>query len=284
MAVKKGNIVVLDACTLIHLFCTDVQKQSMLRSLLKDQQIFIPDMVYNEAKKNADKLDDADQKLYVQGCLSQAHIWAERISDEEIRRDLSDQGMDELVTFTKHPHRDNGELFSVMLAAIKSREKQQYVHFFTDDYPAQDEFSSYYRLQQIGMIGDTADYLVYLYWMHSNFSKEDLLKRLQDLKAEYSLPFVNFLKKLKETIEVVPYRETKKGKLGLWVSNVEHGYYNGNQDELKQGLENLKTSDNKKIKDLATSVNSNTLESCAQVPRLASLINDIKRCDIWKIE
>lgn len=118
---------------------------------------------------------------------------------------------DELRQYSSHNKKDNGELHSSLLALYLSRFKRSRLYFYTDDFPAKEQFVPYFAFQQIGTIGDSVDLLLFLYWVREDFKFDYLRKYLWDLCAEYRRSLKNFCDDIEKNIQdwQVKYRRDK---------------------------------------------------------------------------
>lgn len=79
----------------------------------------------------------------------------------------------------------NGEFHSTVLATYINTFEKLFVHFYTDDRPALQEFLPFLSRNQIGNIGDSVDLLILLYRHNEAFNRNDLKNFLSKLFAEY---------------------------------------------------------------------------------------------------
>ena len=88
----------------------------------------------------------------------------------------------------------------------------------------------FFNYQQIGVIGDTIDLLVFLYWSNPDFNQQKLKKYLQNLLSEFATPFKEFHDR---------FMEKKDG----WItSNIKNKKLKENLDKIENGLERLNVS------------------------------------------
>lgn len=274
--------IVLDACTLIHLFSTDLQHRDMLKKFLKNQKLYLSEKVYQEARENSDKLQDREQKGYVQRSLIDVRTMAHFRTDADIQKDLSIDLIQELVDFSKHTGKDNGEFISTMLCLCLSREEQSMVAFYSDDYPALREFEDYFRFHQIGVMGDTADYLMFLYLIHDDFSKESLLNRLQDLYSEYSLSITNKITSISHVFEHLSTSEQKRDNLYQHVTTLVTALKNGDTELVRLNVAFCQQCKIVAIKHIAQQITKEMVNGCEQTKRLSKLIRDVRKYEYFK--
>lgn len=127
--------------------------------------------------------------------------------DSVIKKDFGDENFERVVKFCGHNKRENGELFCVALALVKSREEEEMVAIYTDDYKAIEEFRELYRYHRIGEFGDTLDLLTLLYWLTPEqvFQYSLYYSFLENLRAEYN----HQMKDLADAIESYLERQKK---------------------------------------------------------------------------
>jgi len=223
MEIKYKPVIVLDACSIINLIHAEIEYGSefVTGRLKKDNfHLRISEKVIDEALKNANaqllKLKGLDQKRgkYIKNEFSDKENKIEKrialfrgfiTQNESIVRDLGDDYFDNIKKLTGY-HKDNGEFYSVALSLYLSRVECCQLTFYTDDFPAQADFSPFFRTQQIGKIEDSADLLIYLYWLYPDFEKEQLIFFLTELRSQY----VTDVKLLNEQIRAYKARKSVK--------------------------------------------------------------------------
>ena len=166
-------------------------------------QIFLPQIVMEEVYKNRrkEKVDESKEHQIDKniGILNSNIYEVDKTSNDEIITRVKD--------FAKHIKKENGELSATTLALKLSRDLNNRVFFYTDDYPARQEFKDFFEYQQIGYIQDSVDLLVYLYRLKTSdfFPKKKLQNYLSLLSIEYSKEqkkIVDILETLREKIEL----------------------------------------------------------------------------------
>lgn len=172
-----NNPVVLDACTIVNL--ARIDEGNFLEDKVRALKPYAIEKVIGEVKdRYVPPSGTSRQKLHI------APYWGGLTK-------LEDKTVDDIAnavkTFLNYQKKPNGELYSTALSLLLSRVKEEKVLFYTDDYPAKQEFTSYFDFQQAGYIGDTVDLLVFLFWLspQGQFSKEELEKYLTALRGEY---------------------------------------------------------------------------------------------------
>ncbi len=267
---------VLDACSVINLIHID--EDDFLIKKLKNIDFYLCQKVFNEVCANVyDRIDKYGTKKGNDN--SQVRERKEEIDkvlnvfrsnqklDSEIQYEFGEdffRTVQKLSGYSK----SNGEFYSAALSLFLSRYKLSKNHpngfvptklyFHTDDYPAKEQFSSFYLHQQIGHIEDTADLLVLLYRIDDNFTRKQLDRILSNLFSEYAHEVVVLEKKLRglrETLSVSLLRnKTFMTNLNVLISKLHNYDFNG-INELKDYFSQNKRK-NKSIFDLIHSFNN----------------------------
>lgn len=200
---------ILDACSVINLIHID--EEDFLQKKLEKLDIRINELVFKEIKLNVynkfnliDKRISADSSItkdLIKNIEIQLTYFRSKIKlNEDIFKDFGDDYFERIGKITGYI-KANGELHSTALALYLSRIESKKIFFYTDDYPAKNEFSSFFEFQQIGQIKDSVDLLVLLFWIDENFSNAQLLNFISKLFSEYAIE-VSFLEKeLKSYLE-----------------------------------------------------------------------------------
>lgn len=180
-------IVVLDACTILNLLRIDDKDSDFLLKLITNWRVLLPEKVFSETKLRIwSDFYTKEKNDHILITVNQ-EFDHRKILDNDIKKDL-DNEFDRVKIFSgRNDKRENGELFCVALALVKSREEDVPVTVYTDDYKAIEEFQHFYRYHQIGNIGDTLDLLTLLYWStpDSVFQSGMYQSFLENLRAEY---------------------------------------------------------------------------------------------------
>jgi len=214
--------VILDACTIIHLLCID--EDEFLFKSIKSLDLHIANIVYQEVCRNVNKKSLPDeQKKYIEQTTPSLLSFSRQT--ENIIKDISEDYFKNLCDFTEHKKKHNGELLSTALSLCVSREKNSKVYFYTDDFPARNQFSNYFEYQQIGVIGDSVDLLLFLHWTNSDFDEKHLKKHLQDLKSECNTSLKEFVNKIQKKKEKFTIKEKKDKNLIQNIDKILNGYY-----------------------------------------------------------
>lgn len=287
---------VLDACTAINLIHID-QDEFLLKRLAK-LQTNITDKVQTEIRKNIfKKYEDhkfksaSEKRKKINELDKKVSFFLQfKISDETIKKDIGDENFfEDVKTITKYK-KENGEFFSAALCLFLSRLKHLKVFFHTDDFPATNEFSNFFRFHQIGRIEDSVDLLILLY-VHSdstNFTKNKLTSLLTELFQEYATQVKKFEKELEKFIGEIPAKKIPKMynlkfNLDGLLKNVRELNFNGiNAIRLeleREKLEELNGIFNKyeTVFELENGESSNILM------KIKSIQNKLKKEDVYTV-
>lgn len=226
--------VILDACTIINLLRIDEEDEFLFKSLMS-LDLNIAHIVYEEVNNNIRKnsLSD-DQKKYIEQVIPLFLRFSRQKDD--IVKDLSQDYFDKLCQFVDHNKKYNGELLSSALSLCVSRERNSKVYFYTDDLPAKKQFAPYFSYQQIGVIGDSVDLLLFLYWAKSDFDKKRLKKLLQDLKSEYNIPLKQLMNKVQAKKDSFSRKDKNDKKLMENIDKILNGYWQSNSKLMIEGV------------------------------------------------
>jgi hypothetical protein len=183
----------------------------------------------NEHSKNLE--DQIEEKIaYFRKCIEY---------NGEISRDFGSDFFAKVKDISQY-EKENGEFFSVALSLYLSRSNLSQVTFYTDDKPAEEYFSSFFRKQQIGKIEDSVDLLVFLYWLYPNFCKRDLESFLSELHSQYAT-------RVKELLSII--RNYKDNNSSIKIKKIKNTL-----DKLDSKLEKL---DFRGIKELKEDIHKN---------------------------
>jgi len=248
---------VLDACSIINLIHID--ENDFLLKKLKNIDFYLCEKVFKEVNINVfDKINKIRRNEELNSQVVKARkeeinkklnqFRSNQMLDYVIKHDLGDDIFDEvrrLTGYTKY----NGEFYSAVLALYLSRCKPlkhnsndfipTKLYFHTDDYPAKNEFDSFYRYQQIGYIEDTADLLILIYRLDDNFTLRQLDIALNDLFSEYATEVVLLKRKLRNYKKNLPKNLIRDkffvNNLNLLIIKLENIDFNGIID-IKDGF------------------------------------------------
>lgn len=272
---------ILDACTIINLLRIDGEDEFLFKSL-KLLDLNIASIVYEEVTKNVRKNPlSEEQKKYIDQRIPQLLPFTRR--NDEIIKDITPDFFEMVRKFTNHKKKDNGELISSVLSLCVSRENNSKVCFYTDDFPAKEQFASFFDFQQIGVIGDSIDLLLFLYWSKSDFDVECLRKFLQDLKSEYNLPLKEFANKIQSRKDSLSSNCKRDKKLIENIDKVLSGYWNSDPELFNEGF--LFLNDTCKYPDIKRITNQypDISRDSKLAKKVQSTISYLTSCSIFKI-
>ena len=268
--------IVIDACTLINLLRID-EDDDFLYKHLNSLHVHIAQTVYDEIKRNIlrNKINEADEKRINKLLPSLSKVFTLHY-DNDIKEDVGDEYFEQLCSFAGHTKKNNGELYSAILALTLSRTEESKVCFFTDDFPAKEEFREFFSIQQIGIIEDSIELLLMLHWSEKDFSMQKLKNVLKDLKAEYNRIQKSFVEEIKK---IKPYKNSKIKKI---IGNIEYSFFEGDMDKYKNNLSCLEGLNDKKIKDCLSEY-----PNMSKQPEIAEKIDltlkTLKELEIYKL-
>lgn len=270
---------VIDACTLINLLRVDEDDNFLYKHLLS-LDMHISETVYNEIKKNVFKnaISEVDAKR-IRILLPSIPENFKLHQDEEIKNDVGFTFFEEIRTYVGHVKKNNGEFISCVLALILSRCNESKVCFLTDDYPAKKEFTRFFKIQQIGLIEDSIDLLLMLYWLKSDFSRNKLETILFDLKTEYHRTHKAFVSQI-----ISIKTKFKKGEnVRKIIDNIEKSfYYSKDPKKYEECLKSIESVNIKEIKQCLSA-----FPNLSKQPKLAekadSVLKELKLLEIYKL-
>lgn len=249
---NKESAIILDACTILNLLRIDDDADFLLRQI-KKLKLFLPETVVKESKMHCRSPLYSQEKNDQMGIAVYSGISQFLVLDSEIKNDMGQEEYERLLSFANHNKRENGELWSVALALIKSRIEGTDVCFYTDDYKAIDEFWPYYRHHCIGYIGDTLDFLTTIYWQipEGEFQKGLYLSFLNKLKVEYNQQLNGICREVKKLLNVLRVKGSNDKDQIKYLEMIVDGYYMPDMELLNKGVkffqEGTKYKDIKKI-------------------------------------
>lgn len=202
----KNITCILDACSVINLIHID--EDDFLLKKLENLDVKIHERVFSEINKHVYKKLDLESKSKYSNketIEEKRKVVDQRLSyyrGMQVLQSIIDNDFGEkfaerlqkLIDYAK----DNGELHSTSLALYLSRTEDKKVYFYTDDYPANEEFTPFYNFQQIGHIKDSVDLLVLLFWLNETFTLHELKQVLNRLRSEYATDIASLEKSLKD--------------------------------------------------------------------------------------
>lgn len=243
--------IILDACTIINLLRIDGEDEFIFKSL-KNLDLNIANIVYEEVNNNVRKNPlSEEQKKYIEQRIPQFLPFSR--STNEIIKDITQEFFGHVRKFTNHTKKENGELISSVLSLCICREKNSKVYFYTDDFPAKIKFAPFFAFQQIGVIGDSIDLLLFLYWSKSDFNEKSLRKYLQDLKSEYNTPLKQLVSKIQTKQDSFSVRDKKDRNLSENIHKIISGYWDTNSKLMNEGI--LFFTNNNRYPELKSIIN-----------------------------
>lgn len=259
--------VVFDTCTLLNLICIDEEDNYLYKKVVA-RDFLIASTVCDEIKrKYKSRVPQFASKNSVEKIIGNIHSHVK--NDKDILRDIGSYYTD-LIKYTSHIKKENGELLSAALCLLESRFHNTQVVFYTDDKPAIDEFKSYFRFQQIGHIADSVDLLIYLHWNTDSFPLSKLKEYLSRLRKEYAVKIFHTKKEVENICN-------SSKKTILHSSSLLSALENCNVEEINKYLNLI---DNKSIKDL---FKNNSVDICHQVRKVNEVLNTLKEYNIFNL-
>lgn len=273
--------VILDACTIINFLRIDEEDEFLFRSL-KSLDLNIANIVYEEVNNNIRKKSLSEKQVkYIEQIIPLFLPFSRK--DNDIIKDISQDFFDELCTFANHKKKHNGELLSSALSLCVSREKNSKVYFYTDDFPAKEQFTPYFSYQQIGVIGDSVDLLLFLYWTKSDFNDKYLKKCLQNLKSEYNMPLKQLVDKIQVKKDLFSRKNNSDRNLLENINKILNGYWQLNTKLMLDGISFFKDSSKyPEIKDIIK-LFPDIDKECLLSKKVQYIMQSLSSCSIFKI-
>lgn len=270
--------IILDACTIINLLRID--ENELLYKQIQTLNIKIAECVYNEVINNIFKNYISNNDIV--RIKQQLPVLRQYITyDKDIKKDIGTNEFELLKQTTKHSA-ENGELYSLFLSLILSRSLSTQINFYTDDKPAKERFEQYFMLQQLGLFGDTADLILFLYWYSSNISEHDLKRILDNLKSEYNRMLKNFVVELENKRSKTASNRRNK-KLNQILDKIICGFYNGDRDIMQKEFENLIFISDKEIKQIIKKYNPDIFKTSHIIDKIDKIQSLLVKHKIFKI-
>lgn len=277
-------LVVLDACTILNLLRIDDEDSDFLLKLIKNWRVCLPETVFKEIKLHV-RSDFYTKEKNDHILIVINRVFDHRKTlDNDIKKDLGDVVFERIIKFSGHNKRENGELYCVALALVKSREEEELVTVYTDDYKAIEEFRELCRYHRIGEWGDTLDLLTLLYWLtpETVFQYGLYYTFLENLRAEYN----HQLKDIAETVEA--YLEQKKKDRGNDknlmenLSKIVAGYRYSDVDLMHAGVRYFQEgSKYKEVKKMVENVDVKNVNR--QTVRITEHLRRLKDFPIFRV-
>lgn len=272
---------VFDACTVINLLSIDDDDCLLLKAIRKatviDEKVnfFIAEFVENEIKVNLIKrFPDKDNRDVLMQKLRENRVL---YYNNDIINDLSTDFWDQIKDFAHHTKRENGELYSTALALLLSRLNKRRVTFYTDDYPAKEEFYPFFRYQQIGSIEDTVDLLLFLHWSNENFTLIKLISKLRDLKAYYIKDLYFIRTFVEEQLKNKPKKDAQKHLNALL--EAYSGKLPFSESRIQDAIKYIESKWHKE----GSQIRSSILNMPPIATKIDVILSNIKKMNIYKL-
>ncbi|MBQ7952643.1 MAG: hypothetical protein IJ286_06000 [Alistipes sp.] len=236
---------ILDACTLINIFRID--EDEILYSNLQSCNIKIAEIVLDEVKKNIFK-NGWSKEINDRIDRSLSYLMSRVMHNDEIVCNIKAENCDEIKEFTRH-HKSDGEFYSLLLSLYLSRYEMTHINLYTDDKPATDQFREYFMFQQLGLLGDSVDLILYMFCHSDKFSEFNLKRFLENLKFEYNIKERVFVQHIEEYRSTVSNTKSNKNILRI-LERVIYNYRNGEYTEMYKAIDELERSSQKGVRQI----------------------------------
>lgn len=276
-------LVVLDACTILNLLRIDDEDSDFLLKLIMNWRVCLPETVFKESKLHVrSDFYTKEKNDHIQIVVNREFDYRKTM-DSIIKKDLDDD-FERIIQFSGHNKRENGELYCVALALVKSREEEELVSIYTDDYKAIEEFQELCHYHRIGEWGDTLDLLTLLYWLtpETVFQNSLYYSFLENLRAEYN-------HQLKDVADAIDgYLEQKKKSrcsdrdLLVNLNKIVVGYRRSDVAQMDEGVRFFQ--DGNKYKDVKKMVENVDVKNVnRQTQRITERLRKLKEYPIFKL-
>ena len=235
----------MDACTLINIFRID--EDEILYSNLQSCNIKIAEIVLDEVKKNIFK-NGWSKEINDRIDRSLSYLMSRVMHNDEIVCNIKAENCDEIKEFTRH-HKSDGEFYSLLLSLYLSRYEMTHINLYTDDKPATDQFREYFMFQQLGLLGDSVDLILYMFCHSDKFSEFNLKRFLENLKFEYNIKERVFVQHIEEYRSTVSNTKSNKNILRI-LERVIYNYRNGEYTEMYKAIDELERSSQKGVRQI----------------------------------
>lgn len=275
-------IVVLDACTILNLLRIDDETDFLLKQL-KTWTLCLPQTVFTETKLHVRSDFYPKEKNEHILVIINTEFDHRKTLDADIKNDLDDE-FERILKFSKHDKRENGELYCVALALVKSRWEERAVTIYTDDYKATEEFGDFYRHHRIGDIGDTLDLLTTLYWMtpEATFQGTAYYNFLENLRAEYCHQLKDVMDNISTYLEKQKQGRCNDKNLLDNLGKIVAGYRNADITQMESGIRFFQ--EGKKYADVKNIVEGVDVDNVnLQMKRVTEHIRRMKEYPIFKV-
>lgn len=273
--------IIFDACALINLLIIDdgdllLNAVNRISTIEGEEKICISETVMREIRVNLGKRKD-DKKEYSE-IIRKIALKVKVYYDLTLTGYFPKDYIYEIKEFLGYKKKDNGELFSTALSLLLSRKERHHVIFYTDDVPAQDDFSYYFNYQQIGYIADTVDLLIFLYWHDDAISEKVLKQKLNDLRSCY----LNDYSGIKEDISALVNKLTGKKNLKIrtYLSFVNDAFYKPISFESRE-LQTALSHIEKDYPKLSAQLQTFFTSQCKMVDKINSIVAKIDNHHIY---
>lgn len=272
---------ILDACTIINILHIDDEDDFLFKQI-QQFKIRLPEIILKEANINWRKkrVDDSKEHQIDQN-ISLLYACYENLDEYE-----KDGTIDKIKEFSRHTKKENGELYATALALKISRDENVRVYFYTDDFPAKEEFGGYFDYQQIGQIQDSVDLLVFLYRMNTPqvFSKHMLQQYLSLLSAEYNVLCKRIVGAAEGYKQKHSSPKERKGDKELYyaIEKVISGFYSVDPVLFKKGIDFFKThkGKNKEIDEIISEYTSDSIWDIEICEKIKGVLTYMSKYDI----
>lgn len=238
---------ILDACTLINIFRID--EDEILYSNLQSCNIKIAEIVLDEVKKNIFK-NGWSKEINDRIDRSLSYLMSRVMHNDEIVCNIETENCDEIKEFTRH-HKSDGEFYSLLLSLYLSRYEMTHINLYTDDKPATDQFREYFMFQQLGLLGDSIDLILYMF-CHSGsdkFSENSLKRILENLKSEYNIRERQFVTNIEEYRSKISSSKFNNDIIKV-LDGIIYNYHNGNYEKMYKAIEDLERFQKKELRQI----------------------------------
>lgn len=280
---NMSPIVVLDACTILNLLRIDDESDFLLKQM-KGWRLYLPEMVHAETKRHVQSSFYPKEKNDHIFIIINQEFGSRTTLDRDIKKDLDDDEFSRILRFSSHNKRENGELFCVALALIKSRIEEDTVTLYTDDYKAKEEFQDYYHHHRIGDIGDTLDLLTTLYWSTPENVFQNSLYRsfLENLRSEFNHQLHSIAKDSEAYLIRQKNLRSTDNELLTNLNHIVEGYHSSDISRIDAGVRFFQEGHKyNEVKKIIGNVDPNNLNQQAQ--RVSNHIRLLKKYPIFKL-
>ncbi|MDD6000596.1 MAG: hypothetical protein PUC50_00205 [Bacteroidales bacterium] len=267
--------IVIDACTLINLL--RIEENRFITDKLLSLNLKIASKVFEEINNRVFVNQiDVEQMDYIKSII---YLFRDYVKQDET---LPECYLNDIQSFLNY-NKKNGELYSTALSLFTSRNDFSKVYFYTDDFPAKEQFEEYFNYQQIGYIGDSVDLICFLYCIFDNehFTKQQLKDYLQNLKSQYN-PLKTIISELEKISTIIDKtQKVLKNKIIKVVDN----FYDNNIDKIIKDIDDLSKVEQYSIKNIFQkypTVNSNMLKGIPIIEKINDRLRKLDKFDLFK--